>query len=269
MVSARPPGPCVRIIPHLGFDDHLPKIIPLRAAPGWSINDDGPDPRGLVLCADGRVGATVTEVWLDKSENMARYLELAVPTGDGGSRQVLLPTMLATYDTEHRQVLVASVMTFHLADAPAIAHPDQITMREEDRVAASLRRWPSLCQRRPSGARDMSAEYEIEPVPGLPGELPAGESILWQGAPVWPACSVRMFRLRLVVAWFALLLVWRVAETGADPALAGRALVVTAVMAGACVAMLSLLGWLIARATVYAITNRRLVIAPAWPCRWR
>ncbi len=122
--------------PDLGFDDNLPKIIPLRVAEGWSINTDGPDPRGyLVVAADTRVAGRVTEVWLDRSENMVRYLEVVVPT-DAGDRVILLPSMLATYDTEREQVLAASVLSRHFADAPTLAHPDQITLREEDRVAA-------------------------------------------------------------------------------------------------------------------------------------
>jgi len=122
--------------PDLGFDDNLPKIIPLRVAEGWSINTDGPDPRGyLVVAADTRVAGKVIEVWLDRSENMVRYLEVVVPT-DAGDRVILLPSMLATYDTEREQVLAASVLSRHFADAPTLANPDQITLREEDRVAA-------------------------------------------------------------------------------------------------------------------------------------
>lgn len=122
--------------PDLGFDDNLPKIIPLRVAEGWSINTDGPDPRGyLVIAADSRVAGEVTEVWLDRSENMARYLEVAVETATG-SRQVMVPSMLATYDTERRQVKVASIMSWQFAAAPTLSNPDQITLLEEDRVSA-------------------------------------------------------------------------------------------------------------------------------------
>lgn len=106
----------------------------------------------------------------------------------------------------------------------------------------------------------MTPEYDIEPVPGLPESLPAGERILWQGAPDWRSLALRMFRLRLVVAYFAALLVWRLVETGGDLGQFGRALIVTATMAALSVGVLTLLGWLMARATVYTITNRRVVI---------
>ena len=43
----------------------------------------------------------------------------------------------------------------------------------------------------------MTIEYEIEPIPGLPGNLPPGESILWQGSPDWQAFARSVFHTRL------------------------------------------------------------------------
>ena len=39
---------------------------------------------------------------------------------------------------------------------------------------------------------------------GLPGPLPAGERLLWQGAPTIAGLLVRVFHARLVIAWFGL-----------------------------------------------------------------
>ena len=39
-------------------------------------------------------------------------------------------------------------------------------------------------------------EYEAEPIRGLPGLLPKGEHIVWQGAPQWQALSRRAFHTR-------------------------------------------------------------------------
>jgi hypothetical protein len=49
-------------------------------------------------------------------------------------------------------------------------------------------------------------EHEFEAAPGLPEKLPAGEYILWQGAPEWRGLGVSAFGLRtvalyLVVMW--------------------------------------------------------------------
>ena len=37
----------------------------------------------------------------------------------------------------------------------------------------------------------MSGDYEFEPVPGLPEELPPGEMLLWQGAPDWKTIATQ------------------------------------------------------------------------------
>ena len=35
------------------------------------------------------------------------------------------------------------------------------------------------------------SEFDTEPVPGLPEQLPEGERLRWQGAPKWAALAVR------------------------------------------------------------------------------
>ena len=50
----------------------------------------------------------------------------------------------------------------------------------------------------------MSGDFLPEGTPrGLPGPLPAGERILWQGAPTTAGLLVRVFHARLVIAWFS------------------------------------------------------------------
>jgi len=48
----------------------------------------------------------------------------------------------------------------------------------------------------------VTIEYEIEPIPGLPGNLPPGESIVWQGSPDWQTLARAVFHTRLVAVWF-------------------------------------------------------------------
>ena len=40
-------------------------------------------------------------------------------------------------------------------------------------------------------------EYESEPIPGLPEQLPQGEKILWQGAPKWQSFAKHVFHINL------------------------------------------------------------------------
>jgi photosynthetic reaction center H subunit len=112
--------------------DGTVKIVPLRVATDTTIAEEDPDPRGMaVLGADGAVAGKVKDVWVDRSEAIIRYLEV-----DAGGRSVLLPMTLARVDGDRRQVRAASVLATQFADAPALAMPDQVTLREEDRICA-------------------------------------------------------------------------------------------------------------------------------------
>ncbi len=106
-------------------------------------------------------------------------------------------------------------------------------------------------------------EYAHEPIPGLPGELPAGEEIRWQGAPEWKALARHAFHVRKVMAYFGVLVAWRLVEAGMD-GMRGVELAAAAswplAFGIAAVGILSLLAWLNARATRYTITSRRVVL---------
>lgn len=100
----------------------------------------------------------------------------------------------------------------------------------------------------------MITEYENEPVPGLPAKLPPGESILWQGAPDWRALAREAFHVRAVAVYFAVLIVWGLAAGNV------RGAAITLGLAIAAIVLLHILAWLTARATLYTITERRIVM---------
>jgi photosynthetic reaction center H subunit len=117
--------------PDLAFDDNKPKIVPLRAAPGWHIAHEDPDPRGKsVITLDGVVAGTVVDLWVDRSEYILRYVETEIP----GGRRVLVPMFLCTF-TDEGTARVISVTAAQFAAAPGIALPEQITLLEEDRIS--------------------------------------------------------------------------------------------------------------------------------------
>ncbi|MCA3313170.1 MAG: PRC-barrel domain-containing protein [Roseomonas sp.] len=117
--------------PDLAFDDNKPKIVPLRAAPGWHIAHEDPDPRGKsVITLDGVVAGTVVDLWVDRSEYILRYVETEIP----GGRRVLVPMFLCTF-TDEGTARVISVTAAQFAAAPGIARPEQITLLEEDRIS--------------------------------------------------------------------------------------------------------------------------------------
>jgi len=106
-------------------------------------------------------------------------------------------------------------------------------------------------------------DYAVEPVWGLPEELPDGERILWQGAPNWWGLAKDVFHVRMIAGYFVLLMLWRygvhVAENGhASGALLSAISLLPFVGAG--LGLLSLLSILSARTSVYTITNRRVVM---------
>ncbi len=107
------------------------------------------------------------------------------------------------------------------------------------------------------------SEYANEPIRGLPGHLPAGEHIVWQGAPAWAPLARRAFHTHLVAGYFAVLTGWALVTVAAGHRTLAAALPGIAITLGvgmAAVALLALFGWLSARATVYTITNRRVVL---------
>ncbi len=106
-------------------------------------------------------------------------------------------------------------------------------------------------------------EHELEAVPGLPEPLPAGERILWQGAPDWRRLANDAFHVQRIAVYFALmlglqvLLSWQ-AQAGIDARIAPLAL--SATLALVALALLMLAAWLSARTTMYTLTNRRIVM---------
>jgi hypothetical protein len=106
-------------------------------------------------------------------------------------------------------------------------------------------------------------DFAFEPIPGVPKALPQGEVILWQGSPGPVALAWRSLFFKPVLAYFGLLVVWRIADAmsadkgfGAALSYALELVPVAAVALG----LLGLLAWAYARSTVYTITSQRLIV---------
>lgn len=122
-------------VPDLAFDDDLPKIVPLRAAPGWTIPEEDPDPRGRsITTLDDETTGTVVDLWVDRSDVLLRYIEVEIPAVPT-ARRILVPMFLAKINADG-DVRVVSVTAEQLAAAPSIAKPNQVTLLEEDRISA-------------------------------------------------------------------------------------------------------------------------------------
>jgi photosynthetic reaction center H subunit len=108
------------------------KIVPMRIATDFSVEERDPDPRGMpVYGADNKVGATVTDIWVDRSEPQIRYLEI-----EADGRKTLLPINFVRISADGSHVRVTSILGEQFKDVPELAYPDQVTLQEEDKICA-------------------------------------------------------------------------------------------------------------------------------------
>lgn len=113
--------------------DGSPKIVPLRAAPHFSVTKEDRDPRGFTVKGyDGKVAGTVEDLWVDKMESLVRYIEVRLADG---SRTVLLPMMMSEINATTGTVTTDSITAAQFAGAPATKQPESITFLEEEKVA--------------------------------------------------------------------------------------------------------------------------------------
>jgi hypothetical protein len=106
-------------------------------------------------------------------------------------------------------------------------------------------------------------DFDFEPIRGLPALLPEGERLLWQGAPDWKSLAIRAYHVRKVALYFSVLVLWRIG-VGIGSAHSPSAIAVSCAfllaLGGIAIGVLSLLAYFAARATVYSITSRRVLL---------
>lgn len=99
-------------------------------------------------------------------------------------------------------------------------------------------------------------EFENEPIPGLPGRLPPGEEILWQGTPDWRGVARGVFHTRLVAVWF--LFVASMAFVAGGTGVVGALTTMAVALLG--LGVLAVLARAQAKSTIYTLTNKRVVL---------
>lgn len=97
-------------------------------------------------------------------------------------------------------------------------------------------------------------EYEHEPIRGLPGDLPEGEAIIWQGSPDWRVFARSALYTRWVGFYFMVLGAFALVSGSIGGAVA------TAIAAGLAIGLLMLFAYGVEKTTVYTLTNRRIVL---------
>ncbi len=110
------------------------KIVPLRSDETFSIAVEDKDPRGMeVVGCDGAVAGTIKDVWIDRSEYLIRYLEVAVGK-TAKARTVLLPITFTLMRNGH--FYVHAITGAQFANVPKTASPESVTLLEEEKVVA-------------------------------------------------------------------------------------------------------------------------------------
>ncbi|WP_372890156.1 photosynthetic reaction center subunit H [Rhodosalinus sp.] len=121
-----------RDVPELDGHGH-PKIVPMAATENFHVAA-GRDPRGLpVMSGDKVVVGTVTDMWIDEPEQLVRFLEYQLDP-EWGQGKRLVPMTLAVIKRDH--VKIRTIYAKHFANVPSHASPRQVTLLEEDKIAA-------------------------------------------------------------------------------------------------------------------------------------
>lgn len=105
-------------------------------------------------------------------------------------------------------------------------------------------------------------DFQTEPVRGLPELPPPGESILWQGRPDWRALAMQALNVGWVAGYFGLLAAWRGVAIGLEQgaALGAKAAIPYLALGLIACGLLALVAFVLARTTVYTVTNRRVAM---------
>ncbi|WOE74540.1 photosynthetic complex putative assembly protein PuhB [Alterisphingorhabdus coralli] len=98
------------------------------------------------------------------------------------------------------------------------------------------------------------SEYDSEPIPGLPEELPQDEYIIWQGSPDWKVMAKTALHIRIALAFVIVFSVITATQTSLSTGLV--LLGVGALSIGIFVSYLVL----VERTTLYTLTNKRVVL---------
>ncbi|MFN3846040.1 MAG: photosynthetic complex putative assembly protein PuhB [Paracoccaceae bacterium] len=109
---------------------------------------------------------------------------------------------------------------------------------------------------------DHNKDFDFELMPGVPAGLPKGEDILWQGKPQAMALAREAYKINWIAAYMLAVVVWRAGGAYAD---GGTALMLATglpylVLAIAGYAVIYLLAWAQAQASIYTITSARVIM---------
>lgn len=96
---------------------------------------------------------------------------------------------------------------------------------------------------------------------GLPGPLPKGESMLWQGAPSWKNVAIRVLHVRKLMIYFAVLAVIALVRSiMVETQQMWWSLFALLFLGSIAIALLTTFAYFVAKTTVYTLTEKRIVL---------
>lgn len=116
--------------PDLDMEGRL-RIVPIGADAHFAVSPRDPDLRGMIAVgADKRVAGTVTDIWIDRSDRLIRYIDVLLPSG----RTVMAPLAFASVNRRRRAVVFDSIAAHQFENVPQLATAGEITRFEEERI---------------------------------------------------------------------------------------------------------------------------------------
>jgi photosynthetic reaction center H subunit len=136
------------------MEDGSAVIVPMRVATDYAIAEGDADLIGAdVYGGDGARAGAVKDIWIDRVDQLIRYIEIELPSspqastaGEGeaaaetpSATTVLAPMTFADIRSggiKPPSVRINAIYAKHFADVPRLKNPDQITALEEEKVSA-------------------------------------------------------------------------------------------------------------------------------------
>lgn len=150
--------------PELDSEGHI-KIRPMAKLPEFSIAPGDVDPRGFAMIGcDKEEAGKIVDMWVDIPEQLIRYYEIEVAgggaasaaeaksdngeegeslvdklkpgNGGGGAKRVLIPATMVSVRKKAQKIETNAIRADQFANVPRTAKDDQITLNEEEKIAA-------------------------------------------------------------------------------------------------------------------------------------
>lgn len=114
-----------------------PRIAPYRVSPGYIVPPEDSDPRGMtVFGCDGMRAGEVVDLWVDRSEAILRYFEVAVDDTGETPRRVLLPVPFSVKKGGRTPgIYVDAIASEQFKRVPTTKDETSVTRLEEDRIS--------------------------------------------------------------------------------------------------------------------------------------